>query len=170
MSFLNLNALSRNYHFDHHSDREAKKVIAWVFKFFATWQFRVVLSGLIDCLQICWYTKCQLEKDLTLDEVGAEIAKLRSKLQGYCQKTSVAAHALAGGRAASGGSSFLEECCEEYRANAGKDLCLQYNLVGEEQQREIWMPIKDLGSPEEVKETFRIIKVGFVEKGHQFPF
>ena len=124
----------------------------------ASWKFKVVLSGTIDVLRLCWSTKCQLEKDLTLDQVAAEIAKLRRKLEGFCEKNSVAAHALAGAGAASAGTTLLEACCEDYRANRDKKLLIQYTIAGERVQRQVWIPINDLGDRDEVKATFRIVK------------
>ena len=79
------------------------------------------------------------------------------KKEPSCEKNSVAAEALAGNRDVSIGDTQLERCCSAYRDSRSKDLCLQYNLASGEQE-EHWVPVPDLGSADECRETFRIIK------------
>ena len=138
-------------------DREQKKVIRWVFVGLCSWRAKITVSALIDILQMAFETKNVLEKDLMLDEVAEAVKVLKQRLRSYCQKASVVAEALCGNRAVARGNTFLERCMEEYEQEKGKKLCLKYSMVGD-YQGEFWVPVEDLGEPEEIRTLFRTLK------------
>ena len=93
-----------------------------------------------------------MEKELLLDEICEVVKTLKERLRRYCEKASVAGEALcAKPRRAARGDSFLEKC------EKGKDLCLKYSMVGDSKE-EHWVPVEDLGSPQDIKLLFRTLK------------
>ena len=117
----------------------------------------MTISGLIDILSIVFAAKNTLEKELLLDEICEVVKTLKERLRRYCEKASVAGEALAQNRVAARGDSFLEKCCDEYSSEKGKDLCLKYSMVGDSKE-EHWVPVEDLGSPQDIKLLFRTLK------------
>ena len=75
-------------------EREKKKQLAELFQFMASWEFRVVLAGMADVLDIAWIAKCKLGQNLTMREVLEARDRLCKEMQQFCQKNGYAADAF----------------------------------------------------------------------------
>ena len=130
--------------------------VQWVFFGLATWEARITLAGIADILQICWATKNALENAPSLTAVQHTAAALRAQLSSYCSKNSILASAMSGEVDLPGGSTHAEQVCEMYRRDKGKKLHLQY--TAKENVLDEWITIKDIPSPEKMREIFRRLK------------
>ena len=146
-----------HFHFSHLADHESKKTIRWCFINLACWKARVVMAGVLDILTIANGAKNRLEKDLTLDEIASVLAILQERLRNFCQKSSTAAEALAGNQAVAAGDTYLEKVCTEYHEQGAYNMDVRYSLADGTQKSHV-VPIPGLGTPVEVRETFRILK------------
>ena len=77
------------------SKRAQKKLIAWIFQFFLSWEFRVTLCCCVDVLDILWKTKKRIEGNyLDVVQVTAAIQDAKDELSQFCEKGSALADSM----------------------------------------------------------------------------
>ena len=146
-----------HFHFSCLADHESKKTIRWCFLTLCSWKAKIVMAGVLDILSIANGAKNKLESDLTLDEIARVLEILKQRLQSFCQKSSTAAEALCGNVAVAEGATYLEQCCLEYWQQGDTNVEVKYKLADGTEKHHV-VPCKGLGTPEQIRETFRILK------------
>ena len=148
--------------FDIETDREKKKVIQWVYRHIASWEFRFTMSGLIDILHDCFKAKNRLEKRQTPQRVQeiretpqANMDYHRDRVTEVAQKVRcrVQAGQDVGGLPDAEPASELERCLAHYLTTASEKLHIRYEKSNSKVV-ERWLTIVGFRDASHVDATF----------------
>ena len=102
-----------------------KKMYQYIFLGLSTWESRLTIACFEDILRLWYATKNQLEDCPSMELVQEHLARLRSRLTSYTDKSSSLAAALVGDAALEGGYE-AEKVCRLWRSQQGQEVKVHY--------------------------------------------